>query len=212
MCTDLLSGMGRPAPAWSRWLSTSPRTDPERTRYNWRACAAGRGKRVNLTTRIAVIGVGNEFRHDDGVGWAVVAQLAEWAEERPLPSGTALLVCDGDPARLITLWEDADLAIVVDAAHAHPERPGRLHRLKVDDGQLSQTGTATSSHGLGLGNAVELARQLDRLPGQLVVYAVEGADSSLGTGLSAPVAAIVEPLTEWIATEISLHAGSTGSR
>ncbi|MET8743476.1 hydrogenase maturation protease [Streptomyces sp. NPDC004728] len=167
---------------------------------------------MNLTTRIAVIGVGNEFRHDDGVGWAVVAQLAVRAEAQPLPSGTALLVCDGDPARLITLWEDADLAIVVDAAHAHPGCPGRLHRLKVDDGQLSQTGTATSSHGLGLGNAVELARQLDRLPGQLVVYAVEGADSSLGTGLSAPVAAIVEPLTEWIATEISLHAVSTGSR
>ncbi|MEE1744307.1 MULTISPECIES: hydrogenase maturation protease [unclassified Streptomyces] len=163
---------------------------------------------MNLTTRIAVIGVGNEFRHDDGVGWAVVARLAERAEERPLPSGTALRVCDGDPARLITLWEDADLAIVVDAAHAQPGLPGRLHRLKVDDGQLSQTGTATSSHGLGLGNAVELARHLDRLPGQLVVYAIEGANSSLGTGLSAPVAAVVKPLTEWIATEISLHVGS----
>ncbi|MGW2182284.1 hydrogenase maturation protease [Streptomyces sp. NPDC001732] len=167
---------------------------------------------MNLTTRIAVIGVGNEFRHDDGVGLAVVAQLAERAEERPLPSGTALLVCDGDPARLITLWEDADFAILVDAAHAHPGLPGRLHRLKVDDGQLSQTGTATSSHGLGLVDAVELARQLDRLPGQLVVYAIEAANSSLGTGLSAPVAAIVEPLAEWIATEISLHAGPANSR
>ncbi|MEV0493719.1 hydrogenase maturation protease [Streptomyces atratus] len=167
---------------------------------------------MNLTTRIAVIGVGNEFRHDDGVGWAVVAQLAERAEERPLPSGTALLVCDGDPARLITLWEDADLAIVVDAAHAHPAHPGRLHRLRLDGGRLSPTGSATSSHGLGLGDAVELARVLDRLPGQLVVYAIEGANSSLGTGLSAPVAAIVEPLTERIAEEIALHVGSAGSR
>ncbi|MFJ7199118.1 MULTISPECIES: hydrogenase maturation protease [unclassified Streptomyces] len=167
---------------------------------------------MSLTTRIAVIGVGNEFRHDDGVGWAVVARLAERTEARPLPSGTALLVCDGDPARLIALWEDADLTIVVDAAHAHPGHPGRLHRLEMDGGQLSQTGTATSSHGLGLGDAVELARQLDRLPGQLVVYAVEGTDSSLGKGLSAPVAAVVAPLAERIATEISLHAGSTGSR
>ncbi|WP_326632990.1 MULTISPECIES: hydrogenase maturation protease [unclassified Streptomyces] len=166
---------------------------------------------MNLTTRIAVIGVGNEFRHDDGVGWAVVARLTERAEEWPLPSGTALLVCDGDPARLITLWEDADLAIVVDAAHAHPGHPGRLHRLELDGGQLSQTGSATSSHGLGLGDAVELARELERLPGQLVVYAIEGADSSLGTGLSAPVAAIVEPLTEWIAEEIALHVGSADS-
>ncbi|MFJ2915709.1 hydrogenase maturation protease [Streptomyces sp. NPDC087228] len=195
-----------------QWLCPSPRTDPARTRCNWRACPAGKGKRVNLTTRIAVIGVGNEFRHDDGVGWTVVAQLAERAEERPLPSGTALLVCDGDPARLIALWEDADLAILVDAAHAHPRQPGRLHRLELDGVQLSQTSSATSSHGLGLGDAVELARELDRLPRQMVVYAVEGADSSLGTGLSAPVAAIVEPLAERIAEEIALHVGSAGSR
>ncbi|MFE7329669.1 hydrogenase maturation protease [Streptomyces sp. NPDC057565] len=166
---------------------------------------------MNVTTRIAVIGVGNEFRHDDGVGWVVVAQLAERAEERPLPSGTALLACDGDPARLITLWEETDLAIVVDAAHAHPRHPGRLHRLKLDGGRLSQTGSATSTHGLGLGDAVELARELDRLPKQLVVYAIEGANNSLGTGLSVPVAAIVEPLTERIAKEVALHVSSAGS-
>ncbi|MFF3734546.1 hydrogenase maturation protease [Streptomyces sp. NPDC002476] len=122
------------------------------------------------------------------------------------------LMCDGDPARLINLWEAADLAIVVDAAYAHPRHPGRFHRLNLDGGQLSQTGSATSSHGLGLGDAVELARELDRLPGQLVVYAIEGANSSLGVGLSAPVAAIVEPLTDRIAKEIAQHVGSASSR
>jgi hydrogenase maturation protease len=167
---------------------------------------------VNPPARIAVIGVGNDFRHDDGVGWAVVARLAERAEERPLPSGTALLVCDGDPARLITLWEGTDLAIVVDAAHAHPGHPGRLHRLELDDGQLPRTSSATSSHGLGLGDAVQLARELDRLPGQLVVYAVEGADSSLGEGLSAPVAAVVAPLAERIAEEIEHRGPGASSR
>lgn len=160
---------------------------------------------MSLATRIAVIGVGNEFRHDDGVGWAVVARLAERAEGRSLPRGTALLVCDGDPARLITLWDGADLAIVVDAAHAHPGHPGRLHRLELDRERLSPSVGTTSSHGLGLGEAVELARELDRLPAHLVVYAVEGADNSLGTGLSTPVAAVVEPLTERIADEIALY-------
>ncbi|WP_406424928.1 hypothetical protein [Streptomyces sp. NBC_01589] len=53
---------------------------------------------------------------------------------------------------------------------------------------------------------------MDRLPGQLLVHAIEGANSSLGTGLSVPVAAIVEPLTEWIAEEIALHVGDAGSR
>lgn len=40
---------------------------------------------MRTRTGIAVIGVGNEFRRDDGVGWAVVARLKERAGDRPLP-------------------------------------------------------------------------------------------------------------------------------
>jgi hypothetical protein len=48
----------------------------------------------------------------------------------------------------------------------------------------------TSSHGLGVGQAVELARALDRLPRKLVVVGVEGADFGQGTDLTGAVAAI----------------------
>ncbi|ATL32232.1 hydrogenase maturation protease [Streptomyces formicae] len=155
-------------------------------------------------TRIAVIGVGNEFRRDDGVGWAVIARLRERAADRPLPPGTVLATCDGDPARLIGLWEGTQLAVVVDAAHAHPGHPGRVHRLTLDADALERPRTA-SSHGLGLGEAVELARVLGRLPGRLVVYAVEGADTALGTGLSAGVEAVVAPLAAGVEDEIVRH-------
>lgn len=152
--------------------------------------------------RTVVIGVGNAFRRDDGVGWAVLDRLRERAEHRPLPPGTVLATCDGDPARLIGLWESAGLAVVVDAAHAHPGTPGRVHRLELDDGLASRTST-TSSHGLGLGEAVELARVLGLMPGRLVVYAVEGADGAFGTGLSPAVAATVEPLVTAVEAEMA---------
>ncbi|WP_318783798.1 hypothetical protein [Streptomyces spectabilis] len=61
----------------------------------------------------------------------------------------------------MTLWEGADLAIVVDAAHAHPGTPGRVHRMEPDSAGLAQP-AAASSHGLGLGESVELARVLGR--------------------------------------------------
>ncbi|MFE7607058.1 hydrogenase maturation protease [Streptomyces celluloflavus] len=157
-----------------------------------------------VSTRIAVIGVGNEFRRDDGVGFAVIARLREHAVGRPLPAGTRLSSCDGDPGRLIGLWEDAELAVVVDAAHAHPAHPGRIHRLELDQHGSWQSGTA-STHGLGLGEAVELSRSLGRMPGHLVVYAVEGADSALGTGLTTAVAAAVEPLAERVEADIMRH-------
>ncbi|MEI5525579.1 hydrogenase maturation protease [Streptomyces brasiliscabiei] len=161
--------------------------------------------------RIAVIGVGNEFRRDDGVGAAVVAGLREQADGLPLPPCTVLAVCDGDPARLIGLWEDAGLAVVVDAAHAHPGHPGRVHRLELDAGQSARSGS-TSSHGLGLGEAVELARALGRLPGRLVVYAVEGADGSFGTGLSPAVTASLEPLVDTVRDEITRYRSASGRR
>ncbi|MGI5452062.1 hydrogenase maturation protease [Streptomyces sp. CA-249302] len=166
---------------------------------------------MRTRTRIAVIGVGNEFRRDDGVGWTVLARLRERAERRPLPPGTVLATCDGDPGRLIGLWEGVGLALVVDAAHAHPGTPGRVHRLELDSGHLAQPPT-TSSHGLGLGEAVELARALGVLPDRLVVYAVEGADSALGTGLSPAVEAAVEPLVRAVESELARHGESAGRR
>ncbi|WP_416959506.1 hydrogenase maturation protease [Streptomyces sp. Agncl-13] len=159
---------------------------------------------MRTRTRIAVIGVGNEFRRDDGVGWAVVERLRKRAEARPHPLDTVWATCDGDPGRLIALWESAALAVVVDAAHAHPGTPGRVHRLELDAQRLDGPRT-TSSHGLGLGEAVELARVLELLPGRLVVYAVEGADGSFGTGLSPAVAAAVDPLVTAVEDELTRY-------
>jgi hydrogenase maturation protease len=156
------------------------------------------------SARIAVIGVGNEFRRDDGVGPAVVARLQERAVVRPLPSLAVLASSDGDPGRLIGLWEGADLAVVVDAAHAHPGRPGRVHRLELDERGLCWS-PASSTHGLGLGEAVELARVLGRMPRRLIVYAVEGVDGSLGTGLTEAVAAAVTPLVERVEADVRAH-------
>ncbi|MGI5255943.1 hydrogenase maturation protease [Streptomyces angustmyceticus] len=160
------------------------------------------------TTRIAVIGVGNDYRHDDGVGWAVVARLARRRECRPLPHGVTLLCTDGDPTRLIGAWQDVRLAVVVDAARARPARPGRVHRLRLDGGLPPSRWAETSSHGFALGDAVRLARTLGRLPGELVVYAVEAADTSLGTGLSPRVAAAVGPLVRRIEEDLGRPAPS----
>ena len=131
--------------------------------------------------RAVVIGVGNEFRHDDGAGPAVVTRLSG-----RVPEGVELHLSEGEPTRLIEAWDGAALAVVVDAVRAEPAVPGRLHR--------PGAARPASSHGLGLGEAIGLAQALDRMPGVLILHAVEAADLGQGTGLSPAVAAVIDAL------------------
>ncbi|MFK4088362.1 hydrogenase maturation protease [Kribbella sp. NPDC020789] len=161
-----------------------------------------------MTTAV-VIGVGNEYRRDDGVGPALVAAL----EDRWLPD-VKLLVSDGEPARLIDDWAGVALAIVVDAVLCEPSDPGQFYRTEVpvhgrfevhhhDDPLVESHPHTAGSHSLGIPDALRLAQALDRLPCRLVVYAVEAADVSFGTELSPAVAAGLHRLEQAVLADLT---------
>jgi len=145
--------------------------------------------------RVVVIGVGNPYRRDDGLGPAVLDRL----RGRHL-AGVVLATSLGETTELLDLWHGADLAIVVDAIRAAPAHPGRVHRLTVVDppGERSR-----AAHGLDLGEAVELARVLGRMPARLVLYAVEAADVGHGTGLTPAVSQAAARVADEIAGTLS---------
>jgi hydrogenase maturation protease len=143
-----------------------------------------------------VIGIGNEFRRDDGAGPAVVARIRHW-----VPPGARLVVTDGEPTRLIEAWTGAALAVVVDAVRAETPQPGTIHRLVVDRPETA-AGRSASSHGLGLDDAIGLAVALDRMPGRLIVYAIEAADLAQGAGLTPEVASAVDVVAGAILDDI----------
>ena len=155
------------SPGQTRTSSTIPRTaDPA-------AC------------RVVVVAISNEFRRDDGVGEAVVA-----AAQASLPRRVRTVVLDGEPTRLIDAWRGTDLAVVVDAVSSGAA-PGGVFASDFDESiVIASTGTA-GTHSQGLGEAVDLARRLDRMPGRLVVVGVEGADFETGRGLSPAVSRAV---------------------
>jgi len=147
--------------------------------------------------RAVVIGVGNEFRRDDGAGPEVVARL-----RGRVPDGAELVVSDGEPTRMIEAWAGLPLAVVVDAVRAEPAVPGRLHRLVLDGAAAGPPGSV-SSHGLGLDEAIGLGRALDRMPGRLIVHAVEAADLSQGAGLTPAVAAAIDTLAAAVLRDLA---------
>ncbi len=146
---------------------------------------------------VVVIGVGNDFRRDDGAGPAVIARLRDLA-----PPGVRLVITDGEPARLVEAWSGAAVAVVVDAVRADPPRPGTVHRFVVDQPRAGIARPA-SSHGLGLDDAIRLAVALDRMPGRLIVHAIEAADLTQGPGLTPPVAAAVGTVAAAVLDDLS---------
>jgi hydrogenase maturation protease len=135
--------------------------------------------------RTVVLCIGNHFRRDDGVAFAV----AERARDS-LPPTVRVVELDGEPARLVDAWADADLAVAVDAGRSDAPA-GTVRRIEVTDGGPLPATRPASSHAYSLGDAVKLGRALGRVPARFVLYAVEGLDFSDGPGLSEPVARAV---------------------
>ena len=151
---------------------------------------------------LAVIGIGNTMRGDDAIGPTTIAALADRLETVVGDEGAVeLTVLDGEPARLIEAWRDRDLVIVIDAAVGRGT-PGQIHRLDATTDPLPGPGPAASSHRAGLAEAVSLSRALDKGPRQLIVYAMEVADVSLGARLSDEVQQALPHLIDRVLAEV----------
>ena len=131
-----------------------------------------------------VIGVGNPDRGDDGAGAEVLAHL-----EGRLPGGVRLVRLSGaDPAHIIEAWEGADRVFLVDAMVSGAPA-GTLRRFDAAAEPLPAEVSLASTHALGAGAAIEMARVLGRLPQALTVYAIEGTTFTVGAPMGAAVAA-----------------------
>ena len=141
-----------------------------------------------------VIGVGNEIRGDDAAGLIVARRLRERAATRAV-----VLTCEADPAGLLESWLGAALAIIVDTVVSGAE-PGIVQRFDVSGVPLPARLVGSSTHALGVAEAIELARALHRLPRRTIVYGIEGSSFSAGAPLHSTVErAIDETLTRVVA-------------
>ena len=142
---------------------------------------------------VLVIGIGNEFRCDDGAGLRVVRELAA----RNLPG---VVVWEGQG--LVGDWQGFARVYLVDAVSSGAP-PGTVHRLDGHRDRIEPEMFRTSTHALGVAEVVELARQIGGLPEVLVIYGIEGKNFSAGNYLTPEVARAVRELTNTLVREIS---------
>lgn len=136
-----------------------------------------------------IIGCGNLHRGDDAAGIK--------AAERLRALGVNAAVCIGGFAQLMDLWHGADDVIVIDAVVTGAPA-GTVHLWDATR-PLPFAKSSASTHGMGIAEAIELSRALNRLPSRLQIYGIEGRNFELG---SSPLPE-VEKATEEVARRIA---------
>ena len=140
----------------------------------------------NSRTRTLVICLGNEHRGDDAFGPRVARCLGSTLEP-----AARVVAHRGDELALIELWRDQDRVILVDAI-AIDRPPGTILHFDVSHGAAPLELGGASTHALGAGGAIEIARALGQLPGKFEIIAVAGSRFDLGAPLTPEVASGVD--------------------
>jgi hydrogenase maturation protease len=144
-----------------------------------------------------VIGVGNTLGHDDAAG----LQIARRLRKRAKAAAIAVYEQEGETLALLDTWEAADAVVLVDAIRCGAP-PGTIHRFDVTSMPLPERVRGScSTHAVGVGEAIELARTLNRLPARVVMFGVEGRRFDAGKGLSTEVEAVAEELADAVLRE-----------
>jgi hydrogenase maturation protease len=148
-----------------------------------------------------IIGCGNRERGDDAAGVLVAERLRELGVES---ADVEAKTCRGEATEVMDAWGAEDHVIVVDAVVTGASA-GTVHRW---DGEVPRGngGTSASTHGLGVGEAIQLAKALGRSPKSLRVYGIEGKQFDRGCEISFEVKRAVESVAQQISAEIrALH-------
>ena len=146
--------------------------------------------------RVLIIGVGNEFRGDDGAGLVVSRRLGALGLE-----GVRVLEVEGDGTTVMAAWKGAGTVILIDAVYSGAE-PGTVHRLEAHARPIPGSFFHRSTHAINVADAIELARSLGELPPHLVVYGIEGRSFEAGAGLSPEVEKAVQEVVEAVVGEL----------
>ena len=151
---------------------------------------------------VLVVGVGNDLRHDDALGLEVVRR----ARERASPAVRADPMIgfrehEGETLGLLAAWEGAEAVIVADAIHGGGPA-GALRRFDASSEPLpARIEGSSSTHAIGVADAIELGRVLGRLPRRVVVYGVTGRRFGAGRGLSPELEDAVDDLARIVLDE-----------
>jgi hydrogenase maturation protease len=145
-------------------------------------------------TKIVILGIGNPYVSDDGVGPCVVRELEKRIKD-PLVSFVELPACSIDTLEYLEGFQEA---LIIDAAKTGQVPVGSLQRVYL---HKAPSGSCNlSMHTLGLQSTLDLGSALDfPLPHTIDIFAIEAADTeTFREGCTPEVEAAIPDIVERI--------------
>lgn len=149
---------------------------------------------------ILVLGLGNLLLSDDGIGPAVLQQLANssfmWPKEVEFVDGGT------QGLALLAQLEGRRSVIIVDALQTGAP-PGTVHRLTLNQLRAISPGRANCGHEGNAGELLAAAQLLGELPDRLFIVGVEPQHVSTGFGLSDMVKQAIPNVLDQVSSLLS---------
>lgn len=148
-------------------------------------------------TIIRVIGFGNIFMSDDGVGIKVLETLPS------LPGNVEVIDGGTSAADLINYAKQCGKIVIIDAVDAG-QKPGEIIRFGLKEiDQFYKNIRSYSLHDFGLGQALELIRRL-HLKTEIIIIGIKPLNVSFGQELSERVKSKITEMAEMVLAEINV--------
>lgn len=158
--------------------------------------------------RVRIIGLGS-WSGDDRIGWDAVEAIEASGVLQRFPRGNVEAVRCDRPGGLLALAAGAPALILIDAMRSGAPA-GTVRRLAAEE--LATEGAGMSSHGLGVGESIALARALDLLPPALLVYGIEAPSSAPATEPGEQVAAAIPDVLRFLSADLAALAHADQGR
>jgi hydrogenase maturation protease len=144
--------------------------------------------------KIVIVGIGNPYVSDDGVGPCVVRELKKRIKD-PLISFIELATCSIDTLEYLKGFQEA---LIIDGAKTGQVPVGSLQRFYLH--KASSDSFNLSMHTLGLQSALGLGSALGLpLPRTIDIFAIEAADTeTFHEGCTPEVEAVIPDIVERI--------------
>lgn len=109
-----------------------------------------------------IIGVGSPFGEDQ-CGWYAAELIDKYVP------GTQVVKCDRPSLGLVDHLKNDRYIVIIDALNDPHRKHGELVELAIDNLPKERL---LSSHGFGVAEALQLARKLDLLPNDLILFGI----------------------------------------